>query len=384
MRRISTMKFSIKRTAFIQGINMVSRAISSKTTIPILTGLKLTASEEGLTLTGSDADVSIQTIIDSADEDNELTVSEPGSIVLPARFFSGIVKKLPDEKMTLSVTNGFQTEITSGTSSFTINGLDAADYPHLPEINNDNEISLSGDVFKEIINQTVLAVSNQESRPILTGVHFILKDQTLFAVATDSHRLSQRKVELPDNQGEYDVIIPGSSLRELSKMISDDTENVKMKISENQVLFTIGNTFFYSRLLEGTYPDTSRLIPKDSETDVQFDAHELLGAIERASLLSHESRNNVVKLTINASDKKVTISGNSPDVGNVEEDVDTNSLSGNDLEISFNPDYMKDALGAFGHSMINVSFTSPLRPFTLVPSEDGENFIELITPVRTF
>ncbi|AYF92052.1 DNA polymerase III subunit beta [Apilactobacillus bombintestini] len=378
------MKFSIKRTAFIQGINMVSRAISSKTTIPILTGLKLTASEEGLTLTGSDADVSIQTIIDSADEDNELTVSEPGSIVLPARFFSGIVKKLPDEKMTLSVTNGFQTEITSGTSSFTINGLDAADYPHLPEINNDNEISLSGDVFKEIINQTVLAVSNQESRPILTGVHFILKDQTLFAVATDSHRLSQRKVELPDNQGEYDVIIPGSSLRELSKMISDDTENVKMKISENQVLFTIGNTFFYSRLLEGTYPDTSRLIPKDSETDVQFDAHELLGAIERASLLSHESRNNVVKLTINASDKKVTISGNSPDVGNVEEDVDTNSLSGNDLEISFNPDYMKDALGAFGHSMINVSFTSPLRPFTLVPSEDGENFIELITPVRTF
>lgn len=378
------MKFSIKRTAFIQGINMVSRAISSKTTIPILTGLKLTASEEGLTLTGSDADVSIQTIIDSADEDNELTVSEPGSIVLPARFFSGIVKKLPDEKMTLSVTNGFQTEITSGTSSFTINGLDAADYPHLPEINNDNEISLSGDVFKEIINQTVLAVSNQESRPILTGVHFILKDQTLFAVATDSHRLSQRKVELPDNQGEYDVIIPGSSLRELSKMISDDTENVKMKISENQVLFIIGNTFFYSRLLEGTYPDTSRLIPKDSETDVQFDAHELLGAIERASLLSHESRNNVVKLTINASDKKVTISGNSPDVGNVEEDVDTNSLSGNDLEISFNPDYMKDALGAFGHSMINVSFTSPLRPFTLVPSEDGENFIELITPVRTF
>lgn len=378
------MKFSIKRTAFIQGINMVSRAISSKTTIPILTGLKLTASEKGLTLTGSDADVSIQTIIDSADEDNELTVSEPGSIVLPARFFSGIVKKLPDEKMTLSVTNGFQTEITSGTSSFTINGLDAADYPHLPEINNDNEISLSGDVFKEIINQTVLAVSNQESRPILTGVHFILKDQTLFAVATDSHRLSQRKVELPDNQGEYDVIIPGSSLRELSKMISDDTENVKMKISENQVLFTIGNTFFYSRLLEGTYPDTSRLIPKDSETDVQFDAHELLGAIERASLLSHESRNNVVKLTINASDKKVTISGNSPDVGNVEEDVDTNSLSGNDLEISFNPDYMKDALGAFGHSMINVSFTSPLRPFTLVPSEDSENFIELITPVRTF
>ncbi|ALJ31212.1 Beta sliding clamp [Apilactobacillus kunkeei] len=378
------MKFSIKRSAFIQGINMVSRAISSKTTIPILTGLKLSASNEGLILTGSNADVSIETVIDRNDADNELIIEEEGSIVLPARFFSGIVKKLPSDKMTLSVANGFQTEITSGTSSFTINGLDAADYPHLPEIENDNEISLSGDVFKEIINQTVIAVSNQESRPILTGVHFVLKDGTLFAVATDSHRLSQRKVALPDNQGEYDVIIPGSSLSELSKMISDDTENVKMKITENQVLFTIGNTYFYSRLLEGTYPDTSRLIPKDSETNVQFDAYELLGAIERASLLSHESRNNVVKLTIKANVKQVTISGNSPDVGNVEEEVESKEVAGNDLEISFNPDYMKDALRAFGHSMINVSFTSSLRPFTLVPSEDAENFIELITPVRTF
>ncbi len=378
------MKFSIKRSAFIQGINMVSRAISSKTTIPILTGLKLSASNEGLILTGSNADVSIETVIDRNDADNELIIEEEGSIVLPARFFSGIVKKLPSDKMTLSVANGFQTEITSGTSSFTINGLDAADYPHLPEIENDNEISLSGDVFKEIINQTVIAVSNQESRPILTGVHFVLKDGTLFAVATDSHRLSQRKVALPDNQGEYDVIIPGSSLSELSKMISDDTENVKMKITENQVLFTIGNTYFYSRLLEGTYPDTSRLIPKDSETNVQFDAYELLGAIERASLLSHESRNNVVKLTIKANVKQVTISGNSPDVGNVEEEVESKEVAGNDLEISFNPDYMKDALRAFGHSMINVAFTSSLRPFTLVPSEDSENFIELITPVRTF
>ncbi|TPR19282.1 DNA polymerase III subunit beta [Apilactobacillus timberlakei] len=378
------MKFSIKRSSFIQGINTVSRAISSKTTIPILTGLKLTVTDNEIILTGSDADVSIETQIKANDEENELEISETGSIVLPARFFSGIVKKLPNNKMTLSISNGFQTEITSGSSSFTINGLDANDYPHLPEIDNENEISLSGDVFKEIINQTVIAVSKQESRPILTGVHFVLKDQMLFAVATDSHRLSQRKVALPDNNGEYDVIIPGSSLSELSKMISDDNEDVKMKISENQVLFTIGNTYFYSRLLEGAYPDTSRLIPKESETNVQFDARELLGSIERASLLSHESRNNVVKLTINANDKKVTISGNSPDVGNVEEELDTKEVSGEDLEISFNPDYMKDALRAFGQTMINVSFTSPLRPFTLVPSEDKENFVELITPVRTF
>jgi DNA polymerase III subunit beta len=378
------MKFTIKRTAFIQALNMVSRAISSKTTIPILTGLKLTTTSDRLILTGSNADVSIETVIDLNDEANELIIKSEGSIVLPARFFSGIVKKLPNDNMTVEVTNGFQTEITSGTASFTINGLDASDYPHLPEINNDNEVKLSGDVFKEIINQTVVAVSTQESRPILTGVHFVLKDQTLFAVATDSHRLSQRKIALPENQGEYDVIIPGSSLRELSKMISDNTAEVGMTISDNQVLFTLENTYFYSRLLEGNYPDTSRLVPKESETRTQFDAHELLGAIERASLLSHESHNNVVKLTLKVNEKTVTISGNSPDVGNVEEEIPSVSLEGSDMEICFNPDYMKDALRAFGHSIIKVNFTAPLRPFTLMPSEDAENFIELITPVRTF
>ncbi|MHC9531833.1 DNA polymerase III subunit beta [Dellaglioa sp. L3N] len=379
------MEFTINRSAFIKQLTDVQRAISSKTTIPILTGIKVVLTASGLLLTGSDADVSIETFLSVEDDANNLTIESTGEIVLPARFFSEIVKKLPQDTFSLTVTDGYQTEITSGSASFNINGLDANNYPHLPEIDTADNLVFSGSILKQIISQTVIAVSNQESRPILTGVHFVIENGEFLAVATDSHRLSQRKITLAGaNAAKYDIIIPGKALVELSRMIDDLNPDIEMRISENQVLFIIGNTSFYSRLLEGNYPDTSRLIPNESATDIDFNAPKLLSAIERASLLSHESRNNVVKLAINAAEQKVVIYSNSPDVGNVEEALEFSNLSGNDLEISFNPDYMKDALRSFGQTEIKVAFTQPLRPFTLVPTEDTTQFIQLITPVRTF
>lgn len=379
------MQFSIKRSLFIKNLNDVQRAISSKTTIPILTGLKLVLTEAGLMLTGSDADISIEAFISADDEKNELEVGSTGSIVLPARFFGEIVKKLPEDTLTLEVKDNFQTELRSGPAAFTINGLDANNYPNLPVIDTDKQVVLDAAVLKQLIAQTVIAVSNQESRPILTGIHLVLANQELLAVATDSHRLSQRKIQLDiDADIHYDVIIPGKSLVELSRTLGDDVENVEMRIAENQVLFVAGTTSFYSRLLEGNYPETSRLIPTSSSTQVEFNAPQLLSAIERASLLSHESHNNVVKLALDPAINKVTIYGNSPDVGNVEESLNGQNLSGEELEISFNPDYMKDALRSFGQTEIRVAFTSALRPFTLVPTEDADHFIQLITPVRTF
>jgi DNA polymerase-3 subunit beta len=167
-------------------------------------------------------------------------------------------------------------------------------------------------------------------------------------------------------------------------MIDDSQDEIQMRIAENQVLFLFGDTMFYSRLLEGNYPETNRLIPETSDTTIQINASQLLASIERASLLSHEGRNNVVKLTLDTDAKAAKLSGNSPDVGNVEEEINGETLSGADLEISFNPDYMKDALRSFGQTDITISFTSALRPFTLVPTQDQENFVQLITPVRTF
>lgn len=380
------MNFTINRSAFISQLNNVLRAISSKTTIPILTGLKMVVNEDNIVLTGSNSDITIESVINANDADNDLTIEETGAIVLPARFFSDIVKKLPDKKVTIEVTSGFQADITSGSAKFQINGQDAENFPHLPEIETNKSVTLPNDILKEVIRQTVIAVSKQESRPILAGVHMMLKDGVLTAVATDSHRLAQRKVVLEniDNGIDFDVIIPGKSMEELSGMISDVHEDVQMQVTENQVLSIFGNTHFYSRLLEGNYPETSQLIPQTADTTVELEAGTFLSSIERASLLSHESRNDVVKLSLKPSENLVRISGDSPDIGTVEEEVVTSALDGNDLEISFNPNYMKDALRSFGQATIKISFTSPLRPFTLVPTEDQENFVHLITPVRTF
>lgn len=380
------MNFTINRSAFISQLNNVLRAISSKTTIPILTGLKMVVNEDNIVLTGSNSDITIESVINANDADNDLTIEDTGAIVLPARFFSDIVKKLPDKKVTIEVTSGFQADITSGSAKFQINGQDAENFPHLPEIETNKSVTLPNDILKEVIRQTVIAVSKQESRPILAGVHITLKDGVLTAVATDSHRLAQRKVVLEniDNGIDFDVIIPGKSMEELSGMISDVHEDVQMQVTENQVLFIFGNTHFYSRLLEGNYPETSQLIPQTADTTVELEAGTFLSSIERASLLSHESRNDVVKLSLKPSENLVRISGDSPDIGTVEEEVVTSALNGNDLEISFNPNYMKDALRSFGQATIKISFTSPLRPFTLVPTEDQENFVHLITPVRTF
>ena len=379
------MNFTINRSAFISQLNNVLRAISSKTTIPILTGLKMVVNEDNIVLTGSNSDITIESVINANDAENDLTIEATGAIVLPARFFSDIVKKLPDKKVTIEVTSGFQADITSGSAKFQINGQDAENFPHLPEIETNKSVTLPNDILKEVIRQTVIAVSKQESRPILAGVHMTLKDGVLTAVATDSHRLAQRKVVLEniDNSIDFDVIIPGKSMEELSGMISDVHEDVQMQVTENQVLFIFGNTHFYSRLLEGNYPETSQLIPQTADTTVELEAGTFLSSIERASLLSHESRNDVVKLSLKPSESLVRISGDSPDIGTVEEKVVTSALDGNDLEISFNPNYMKDALRSFGQATIKISFTSPLRPFTLVPTEDQENFVHLITPVRT-
>ncbi|WP_056974184.1 DNA polymerase III subunit beta [Holzapfeliella floricola] len=376
------MKFTIDRNKFINHLNHVMRAISSKTTIPILTGIKLELSTEGLILTGSNSDISIKSTVI---KDTELQIQSEGNIVLPARFFSEIVKKLPESIFTFEVKENLQTVIKSGSSEFLINGLDADNYPRLPQVSKNLQFELNGKMLRNLINQTNFAVSTQESRPILTGVHFVISNNQVKAVATDSHRLSQRILQIengPDNI--LDFIIPGKSLTELSRILSDVDDNIQIQMSENQILFTIGNLSFYSRLLEGTYPETDRLLPDSSTTDITFNSSKIFSALERASLLTHESRNNVVRLVINPELHQVVLYGNSPEVGNVEEILNVDTLVGESLEISFNPDYLKSALRAFKTDQITMKFTQPLRPFTVVPKENDGQFVQLITPVRTF
>lgn len=377
------MKFTVNRATFLKKLKDVQLAVSSRATIPILTGIKLIADSEGIKMTGSNSDISIETLLTVSDESADLSIDTPGQIVLqPARFFSDIVNKLPDEKFTVEVTNGVQTSITSASSAFVINGLDAVNYPRLPEIDTKDAFTLPVNLLKKIIKQTVIAVSTHESRPILTGIHFTIKEGKLSAVATDSHRLSQRVIPIEGTENiSHDLVIPGKSLQELTRLLDDSLDEIEVIVAENQILFKTDDTYFYSRLLEGNYPDTNRLIPDNSSTQLTLEANTLLGAVERASLLSHEGKNNVVKLTVK--DNSVEITGNSPEVGRVNEQVIFNELNGEDIEISFNPDYLKAALTTFGPVEVTLKLISTLRPFVLVPSEDNNEFIQLITPIRT-
>lgn len=375
------MKFIMNRNVFLNEFNVVQRAISSKTTIPILTGIKIELSQEGLHLTGSNGDISIEKFLPKTNENAQLLIENTGAVVLQARFFGDIVRKLPEELFTFEVLDNLQVKITSGTAEFVVNGIGADSYPHLPVVEEENQLKLPVRVLNKIINETVFAVSIHESRPILTGVHFTIEAGTLLAVATDSHRLSQREIPIADVTQDFDIVIPGKSLIELSRSFADEEEIVEINIMENQVLFRTENMNFYSRLLEGRYPDTKRLIPTSFNTEIEFNAPSFMAAIDRASLLSHEGRNNVVRLSIQADE--VTIYGNSPEIGNVQEELTFKKVSGDPLEISFNPDYMKDALKAFGAVDITIKFISALRPFTLEPTDNELSFIQLITPVRT-
>ena len=376
------MKFTVNRNLFLDNLNNVMHAISSRATIPILSGIKLNLSEDELLLTGSDTDISIEIKIPVSED---LTVGSTGSIVLPARFFSEIIRRLPGKEFSLEVKESFQTQIISENSEFTINGLDANNYPRLPEIPDESSFVISGKTFREIINETQFAVATQESRLVLTGVHFTFSPDKIHAVATDSHRLSSRALALENGpQSKTDLIIPGKSLLELARIIGETNPEIRVCPGENQVLFEIGNILFYSRLLEGSYPDTERLIPTDSTTTVEFDLMELSSALDRASLLTHAGRNNVVDLTFDVDKQIAKLSGESAEIGNVEEDVGFKKLKGKNLKISFNPDYLRDALKASVTDSVVMSFTQPLRPFTVNPDKSDIDFVQLITPVRTF
>jgi DNA polymerase-3 subunit beta len=377
------MKFEIMRHRLIEGLNDVMKAVSSKTTIPILTGIKIEVTEEGLRLTGSDSDITIQTFIKTEENGEQvIRVIEEGSIVLQARMFNEIIRKLPTNDVELEVTEHYQTHIRSGKSEFHLIGLDASEYPLVPEIQDDRQFVIPADLLKSIVRETVFAISTSESRPILTGVHWRVKNGELVCVATDSHRLARRKTILEQMpEGEYSVVIPGKSLNELSKIIGDSSEPVHIVMTNQQVLFKTSAVYFYSRLLEGTYPDTSRLIPNEFNTNVTIDGKALFQAIDRASLLAREVSNNIVRFT-SLKDNVVEISSSSAEIGKVEEEIQTTLIEGEELNISFSAKYMMDALKAVGGEDVKVQFIGAMRPFILNSVHD-DAVLQLIVPVRT-
>lgn len=375
-------QFSINKTAFLQALNITKRAISTKNAIPILSTVRISVTSEGITLTGSNGQISIEHFISTQDENAGLLISSSGSILLEAGFFINVVSSMPDLVIYFNEIEQKQVVLTSGKSEITLKGKEADQYPRLQEVPASKPLILETKVLKQTINETAFAASQQESRPILTGVHFVLTDnKNLKTVATDSHRMSQRKLVLDKPGDDFNVVIPSRSLKEFAAVFTDDIETVEVFFSNNQILFRSEHISFYTRLLEGTYPDTDRLIPTDFKTTAIFDTAKLRHSMERARLLSNATQNGTVKLEI--ANHVVSAHVNSPEVGRVNEEIDTLEVAGEDLIISFNPTYLIEALKAISSEQVKISFISSVRPFTLVPSGEDEDFIQLVTPVRT-
>ncbi|NQI71154.1 DNA polymerase III subunit beta [Streptococcus suis] len=375
-------QFSINKNVFLQALNTTKRAISTKNAIPILSTVKITVTSDGITLTGSNGQISIEHFISIQDENAGLLISSPGAILLEAGFFINIVSSLPDVVVDFNEIEQKQVVLTSGKSEITLKGKDAEQYPRLQEVPTSKPLVLETKVLKQTINETAFAASLQESRPILTGVHFVLTDnKNLKTVATDSHRMSQRKLVLEKAGDDFNVVIPSRSLREFTVVFTDDIETVEVFFSNNQILFRSEHISFYTRLLEGTYPDTDRLIPTEFKTVAVFDTANLRHSMERARLLSNATQNGTVKLEI--ANNIVTAHVNSPEVGRVNEELDTLEVTGEDLVISFNPTYLIEALKATNNEQVKISFISSVRPFTVVPNSEGDDLIQLVTPVRT-
>ncbi len=379
------LKFIIKRNQFNTAIQQVSKAISSKTTSPILSGIKIETYDFGVKLTASDADLSIESFIPIEIEQKIIIkISETGSVVVPAKFLIEMIRKLSSDEVFLEVNEKFQVNIKSGSTDIQLACMDPDEYPILPRLSESRMMSVSNHMLQHMIRQVVFAVSNNEATPVLTGVLWTLKNETLKLVATDRHRLASISKKITDCNLEFsNIVLSGKNLNELLKVLPVEDEMVDIVISENQVLFRVNQLLIYSRTLDGTFPDTSKIIPQSFKTELSFDTKQLADAIDRANVLSREDKSNIVKLMTEADEtNQVEISSSSTELGKVTEWLKLEEFSGEALRISFNSKYMLDVLKIMDTKVIQIGFTGAMSPMVLRP-QTGHDALHLILPYRT-
>ncbi|GMA50740.1 DNA polymerase III subunit beta [Alicyclobacillus contaminans] len=373
------MKLSIRKHALLEAIQVVSKAVAVRTPKQVLTGILLTAESNRLVATAYDLELAIQTHIE-INEDTGLSVIAEGSIVLPARYFADMVRKLPEDQVTLQVDHNYMTEITSGLAQFHLHGIDAAEFPKLPEFHGAQSLNISSDLLHTLITSTSFAAANTEVRPILTGIHVVCDGRGLTFTATDGLRLATRSAAIAQTQTQpWNAIIPAKSLAELAKLLPDSDESITMQITHTHSLFMIGTTNFYTRMIDGAYPDTTRIIPTSSRTELIVNTTELMNAIDRAALIARERENNMVRLQLD--DTTITVSSSSPEIGNVSESLKANAKTGDDMAIAFNAKYVLDALKALRSSEVVVRFNGWNQPFTFREVGNEEFGLQLISPV---
>lgn len=376
------MKIKVDRQLLLTHLSYISKAIPTKTPLTVLTGIKFVVAEEGLYLTASDSDITINTFLPlEVNEIQVIQIDSIGSSIIPGKYFIEIIKKLTGDVIEISTFEENYITIKCGRSEYTLNGFDVTQYPNIELIKHDNPIHLEKQLLKTIIRQTVFSTANNENRPVLTGVNFRYDAEELMCVATDSFRLSKKLIPLNKLHEPFNIVIPGRSLIELSKILDDSHDAVDVYLSNNQILFQMSNISFQSRLLDGIYPETREFVPTTFGIEIKADYQELYNALDRAALIARDQDTKVVKLNILANESKLLITANSPEVGKVEEEVQVEMLAGGELRIACSVSFLIDALKAINNNDVIMSFNGDMRPF-IIRDQYDETTIQLIVPVR--
>ena len=379
IERRNNMKLKIKQKVLMEHLNYVIRGISNKNLIPILNCIKFELTKEGLYLLSTDNELAIKSFI----PENEIEeIDTMGELLISGRYIYDIVKKLTGEIINIEEIIDSQVLITTDSSSFKLNCNEVNEFPNIDLEFTNTPLLIDQKVFKTTINQTIFATSTQESRPVLTGVNFKINNNIMEVTATDSYRLSKKRIILDSNiKDDIDIIIPNRNLNEIIKLISDNDNKIELHIFTNKVIFKVENLIIMTRLINGNYPDTNKLIPNEFELKVKINLNNLFNSIDRASLLTNAEEKNTIKLET----KKdiMIISSNIPEIGNVEEKIKIEKNVEKDIKISFSSKYMMDAIKTFESEEIELSFNGEIKPIIL-NYVDNNDLTQLILPIRTY
>ena len=374
------MKFTIKRSLLLDALNKVSHGLSSKTPMPVLTGIKIDALLDSLTFTTSNREISVQVKIE---KNADFEIEEEGKCVVPGKYFIDIAKKINEDKINFVLFEESTIKITTEKTDFTLVALNHKDFPIISFDKVGQPVSISSKELKKTIRQTNFAAGTSEARVILTGVCFELDDNKLIVTATDSYRLARKEIELPQENPHIKIVIPNKALEELEKVLEDDDQEVSVYLISNKVLIIYNDIAFITRLIEGNYPDTAGLFPKEELTTLKFKKQDLLATVDRASLFTSLDSTNIIKLIIR-SNEMVQIASNSSEIGKVvEEVIPLNEPSIPNFQTAFSAKYFIESLKAFDGNEIEVKFTGEIKPFVIC-NENEPGLVQLILPVRIF
>ena len=374
------MKLKIKKDLLLDGLTKVSKAISTKNLVPVLAGIKFELDENGLTLTASDNDITIQVFLEK--NGNDMIIDHVGSIIIQGKYILDIVRKLTDEFINIEVVDDLKIIIYTENSEFNLNGISKSEYPNITLESSKNPILVDSRIFRSIINQTSFASSNDEARPILTGLNFKILGNTLECNSTDSYRLARKIIQLEQTvEDNYNIVIPSKNLLEFIKIMNDSSEKLELHVFNNKILIKFCNLLFQSRLISGTYPNTSNLLPDEFILNIKANIADLYNVIDRASILTSDKEKNIVTFEINTN--TLYVRSSSAEIGRVEEKMSIENDGHESLKISFVAKYMMEALKSFEDSTVKISFVGEVKPIIL-SSEKDENLTQLVLPIRTY